>query len=611
MQWTRAITRRWRLWLGAAIVPLMALAVTGGALASASAASAPHSAHAGAVRITGAKAGNPFCKYLGKKYQASAAANMFCYGPKARVTSHSQSPAVREGPGAPANVDAASFAEDVNPAGVQADGQSETSIAASGPYVVESWNDATGFLSACPSSMSKEQLTGFGFSSNGGKTFTDLGGLTNSQCNKDVYEGDPSVAAYTVGGSTYFYFSSLFDSPTGGGPSRVALDACKVIGSGRAATLSCGQPIIVGSSSQCQKFKIGKNRFQVFCSFVDKDFITIDPAHGRLYVTYTDFLIRGNFGTRVELGTCDLGNAAGGTGPAGGSPAAPVCKYGTKLVLSGKNFLTAKPYFAVASPDRRGCENEGAYPAVDTATGAVYVAYEYNLFTDQFAPCNGPATPTAEVMTKTPLSCLPLAAVASCPSPRAKVTEPISSLNGTPVVGYNRFASNDFPRLAVSDPYGTVSMVWNDTRYHPLGDILLESFGLNSLQPVQPVPVVLDRPASGGVHMFPAMNTASSTGLLDVSWYSRASAATADTNVDAAMGVSPLTTTQPSSNIRVTTVASNWLYATSIITPNFGDYIDEAFGATGTPPYVGSTLYVAWSDGRFGVPQPFEAHLPG
>jgi len=32
---------------------------------------------------------------------------------------------------------------------------------------------------------------------------------------------------------------------------------------------------------------------------------------------------------------------------------------------------------------------------------------------------------------------------------------------------------------------------------------------------------------------------------------------------------------------------------------------------TGTPPYVGRTLYVAWSDGRFRVPQPFEAHLPG
>lgn len=612
MNWRAAIPARWKVWFAAAILPLMALATTGGALVSADAASSPHGAHAGTVRTTGAAAHNPFCRYLGKRYQASAGANMFCFGPKkTTVDSHARRAAVSQAPDAPGNVDAASFAEDVSPAGVPADGQSETSIAASGPYVVEDWNDSTGFLAPCPSPMSKEEGTGFGFSTDGGKTFTDLGGLPNSHCQTDLYEGDPSVAAYDVAGSTYFYLSSLFDSPSGAGPSRVAVDACKVVGSGSTATLSCSQPIIVGSSSQCQKFKVSPKRSQLFCSFIDKDYLTVDPAHGRLYVTYTDFLIRGNFPSQVDLGACDLGNAAGGTGPAGGTPAAPVCKYGTKLVRSGKHFLSAKPYFTVASPDRRGCENEGAYPAVDPATGDVFVAYEYNIFTDQFAPCNGSATPTAEIMTKTPLRCLRLAAVARCAGPRAKVVEPITSLSVTPVPGYNRFGSNDFPRLAVSHRYRTVSMVWNDTRYHPLGDILLESFTLGKLTPVQSVPVVLDQPASGGMQMFPAIRTATSNGLLDVAWYSRTSAATVDTNVDAAIGVSPRTTTPPASNIRITTVASNWLDAASVIAPNFGDYIDDALTTTGTPPYVGSTLYVAWSDSRSGVPQPFEAHLPG
>jgi hypothetical protein len=512
---------------------------------------------------------------------------------------------------ASANVDAASFAEDVSPAGVQAGGQSETSIAASGPFVVEAWNDSTGFLSSCGSAMSKEELTGFGFSSDGGKSFTDLGGLPNSQCNKNVYEGDPSVAAYVVGGSTYFYISSLFNSVTGSGPSKVALDACKVIGSGSAATLSCGQPIVVGSSTQCIRFKIGPNRFQTFCSFEDKDFIAVDPAHQRLYATYTDFLINGNFGTRVEMGACDLGSPTGGVGPAGGTPAAPVCKHGTRLVLTGKNFLTAKPYFSVARPNPLGCENEGAYPAVSTATGSVYVGFEFNIFTGMFAPCNTAATPTAEVLTKTPLHCLPLAVVASCPSPRAKETVPIDSLGGVQITGYSRFTTNDFPRLAVSDPFGTVSMVWNDAGIHPLGDILLQSFKQGTLAPVQAKPVVLDQPESGGLHMFPAMNTANSAGLLDVSWYARDGAQTTLTYVDAALGVSPLTTTSPSSNVRITDMASDWLQNSSIINPNFGDYIDEAFSTTGTPPYVGGTLYVAWSDGRFAVSQPFEAHLPG
>ena len=601
---------RQRLWVCAvAALPLIALSMTGGGVAPAGAISSHHHARIGSVRRTGLAAGNPFCKYLGKRYWASAGAHAFCFGPQRQAGPQPSRAGVSEGPGAPRNVNAASFAEDVSPSGVQADGQSEVSIAASGRYVAEEWNDSTGFFSSCPSAMSKEELSGFGFSANGGRSFTDLGGLPNAQCTRDVYQGDPSVAAYQVGGSTYFYFSSLFNSPNGRGLSKIALDACKVVGAGSRATLSCGQPIVAGSSTECRKENAGPHKTTLFCSFTDKDFLTIDPARGRLYVSYTDFLLTG--GTQVEAGVCDLGNASGGRGPAGGTPAAPVCEHGTPPVPVNSHLLKGKPYFTVAKPDPRGCENEGAYPAVDSAAGAMYVAYEYNIFTDMFPPCNTAATPTANVMTATPLSCLPLAAVATCPGPKARISQPIDSTNATPILGYNRFASNDFPRLAVSDRFGTVSMTWNDARYHPLGDILLQSFHLGSLRPVQAVPVVLDRPASGGVHMFPAIRTATRAGLLDVAWYSRASATTAVTNVDAALSVNPRTTTRPRVNVRITSVASNWLNATSVITPNFGDYIDAALSTTGTAPYVASTLYVAWSDGRFSIPQPFEAHLPG
>jgi hypothetical protein len=597
--------RRW-LWTVAAL-PLVALAVTGGSAAPAGAAASQHYGHMGSMRETGLAAGNPFCKYLGKRYGASAGAHAFCFGPQRPAGPQPRRAGVSQSPGVPRNVDAASFAEDVSPAGVQADGQSEVSIAASGPYIAEEWNDSTGFFSSCPSAMSKEELSGFGFSANDGRSFTDLGGLPNAHCTKDVYEGDPSVAAYRVGGGTYFYFSSLFDSPTGLGLSKIALDACKVVGAGSRATLSCSQPIIAGSSTECRKEQVGPNKTGLVCSFTDKDFMAIDPARGRLYVTYTDFLLNG--GTQVEAGVCDLGNASGGPGPAGGTPAAPVCEHGTPPVPVSAHTLKGKPYFTVANPDPQGCENEGAYPAVDPATGAMYVAYEHNWVTDQFPPCNGAATPTTDVMTQTPLNCLPLAAVATCGGPKARISQPIVSTNATPILGYNRFSSNDFPRLAVSDRYGTVSMAWNDARFHPLGDILLESFHVGSLRPIQPVPVVLDQPASGGVHMFPAVRTATKAGLLDVAWYSRASAATALTSVDAALGVNPRARTGPRSNVRITNVPSNWLNATSTITPNFGDYIDAALSTTGAPPYVGSTLYIAWSDGRYSIPQPFEAHL--
>lgn len=596
--------------MGALIsAPLIALG-TAVAVPSAGAAGIAGAPHHSAVR-TGLSAGNPFCKRLAhRRVLASAAAYSFCFGPQIHVHASGGTPAVKTRSGLANNVDAASLSEDVSPAGVRADGQSETSVAASGPYVVEAWNDSTSFLSACPAQMSKEEGTGFAFSSNGGKTFADLGGLPNSNCKNYIYEGDPSVSAYVAGGKTFFYISSLYDSTTGIGRSFIAMDACEVTGAGGSAALSCGQPVMVGASTQCQRFKISKTKFSEFCSFTDKDYMSVDPANGRLYVSYSDFLLRSTNGGDVEvMSVCDLGTRSGGTGPAGGTPAAPVCEHGTKLVLIAKNFLQASPYFTVAAPDPNGCELEGSYPAADIATGNVYVGYEYNWGTNLgFAPCEGSGTPIQDVLAMSPFTCLPLAAVSPCACPAARASVPVVSLDGTFVPGYNRFPTNDFPRLAVSDKFGTVSMVWNDTRFHAFGDILLQSFGLNSLQPVQSKPVLLDRPHNGGLDMFPAVRSANLDGLLDVSWYSRTSVTTADTSVLAAIGINPRSTATPA-NIQVTNVLSNWDNDSSLIVPNFGDYTDNAVSVTGTWPYVGSTLYVAWSDGRLGIPQPFEAHL--
>jgi len=80
--------------------------------------------------------------------------------------------------------------------------------------------------------------------------------------------------------------------------------------------------------------------------------------------------------------------------------------------------------------------------------------------------------------------------------------------------------------------------------------------------------------------------------------------------VKGALGVSPRATRTPGSNVTITTAASNWDDSISNISPNFGDYTDNALDTTSTPPYVSGTLYVAWTDGRTGVPQPFEAHVP-
>ena len=515
---------------------------------------------------------NPLCSRLGKEIQASSGAQMFCYG--SQPTGNG---VVRGTPGASfgPNSNAASPSEDVSPAGVQAYGQSEVSIAATGNYVVEAWNDATGFFSPCPSPLHKEELTGFGFSNDGGSTFVDQGGVPVSDCNSAVAFGDPSVEAYTSGGTSYFYISSLYDSPFFNGPSQLALNACTVVGSGSSATLSCNNAIPAASSSECSPFG--------FCSFLDKEFLAIDATRGLLYMSYTEFGIhRGTAFGVIKLAVCDIGNGA-----MGGTAASPVCTPGS----APTSYLTLSR--------TSQCENEGAYPAVDAATGDVYVAYEHNWATNFFSfKCAHQVT--SNVVNFVDASCLTLP-VASCSGPTAVNRVTVISMDAAFIPGYNRFPASDFPRIAVSDQNGSVSIVWNDARNHPLGDILLESYDLQTLSRVQTNPVQLNAAAtSGGMNFMPALRGANPNGNLDVSWFSRTNANSTLTDVSFAGGVNPRTHHPVTSNSVVTTQSSDWNAVSSDIIPNFGDYTDN---------YVdGFRSYVAWSDGRIGEPQPFDAH---
>ncbi len=554
----------------------------------------PQVAHAAQIK----KSNPPFCDKLGQKQpggiQASQGAQMFCFGPQSSSPSSSSRTSATSSSSNPSfgsNVDAATLQEDVTPSGVQIHGQSEVSVASAGPYVLEAWNDGTGFFAPCPSPQNKEELTGFGFSTDGGKTFTDLGGLPNADCANSIIAGDPSVEAYTVGGSTYFYISSIF-IPFNVPENAMSVTACKVVGSGATATLACGQPIVAAISSQCGTF----DGF-TFCSFLDKEFLSIDPVRGRLYMSYTEFFfsfVTFTETTTVELAACDLS-----------TPASPTCHNGGDGSITPPG-APATPYLVVAPPDVNGCENEGAYPAVDPATGDVYVAYEHNWFTNLFGCFNGTTVvslPTQNVMNSVPFSCLTLTPTSSCAGPAATQAVTITSLDAAFIPGYNRFPASDFPRLAVSDPAGTVSMVWNDTRQHGTGDIFLQSFNLGSLTPVQSVPVRINsRTDTGGWTFLPAVRNADGQGNLDVSFYSRSSANTALTNVKASLKVNPRTTITPTrSDTTITTGPSDWNAVSSIIIPNFGDYTDNYF--------VGTTLFVAWSDGRLGFPNPFEDHI--
>ena len=152
-------------------------------------------------------------------------------------------------------------------------------------------------------------------------------------------------------------------------------------------------------------------------------------------------------------------------------------------------------------------------------------------------------------------------------------------------------------------------MVWNDAGTNPLGNILLQSYALVSLAAVTPAPVKINNDSVvGTLHFLPAMRNVDSNGLLSISWFDRRlNPNTALTDVFAAVEISPLITSTPKFNQRVTDASSNWLAASSDIIPNFGDYTDNyVFVAPASA--TGATLFVAWSDGRLNDPQPFESH---
>jgi hypothetical protein len=563
-------------------------------------------------RAAGSTNQNPFCSRVGSQIGASSGALMYCLGPQPSGTSSQARAAtsVATSPTFGSNADAADPAEDVTPAGVQAYGQSETSIAAVGPYVVEGWNDATGFFTNCPAPMHKEELTGIGFSGDGGTSFADEGGLPNNNCSADRYFGDPSVEGWRSHGTAYFYISSLFDSPDFTGLSYIALAACKATGSGGTAQIACGQPVIAAESSECSHVKRA-----LFCSFLDKEYLSIDAKRGRLYVTYTDFGLTPAspiFNGNIDLAVCDIGTPSGSAGPSGGTAASPVCLPGFTPLGSGAHASApSHPYFVVA-PSPPYCENEGAYPAVDAATGDVYVAYEFNWASNIFGPSPCFSTPTKEVLTRVAVSCLTLTPVSPCAGPTQTTSVNIVSLDAAFIPGYNRNPAGpapaaDFPRIAVADAKGTVSIVWNDAVQHPTGDIFLRSYALGTLATVQPAAVRLNTLA-GVWNFLPGLRNSTDDGLLNVGWFGRSSAQTAVTDYRAALDVDPRISVTPSANTTVSNTSSDWNNDSSDIIPNFGDYTDTYVISSTTAPYTGDKVYFAWSDGRLGLPQPFEAN---
>src|SRR5215472_3313868 len=97
--------RKW--WFTTVMAVLVATLALAGVMPQARAASSARARHVSAAHVspatrvsrltTGSHAHNPFCARLGKQYEASSAAQAFCFGPQLHKGTHVP-PAITEGP---------------------------------------------------------------------------------------------------------------------------------------------------------------------------------------------------------------------------------------------------------------------------------------------------------------------------------------------------------------------------------------------------------------------------------------------------------------------------------------------------------------------------------
>lgn len=207
---------------------------------------------------------------------------------------------------APTNVRANNPATDV----AAGSGQSENFLASWGSYVLAAWNDGEGF-SVGPDTQ------GYGYSLDGGATFTD-GGMVPKSTASGTWTSDPVVMVNEKTGE--FWYCGLYDS-------SASLSGVAVV----KATLSPGG------------ITWGKVRIVDMLNntsfFIDKQWMAVDSLTGNLYVTYTKFTA---FDDTIMFVRSTDGGSTWSKPMAVSNPATAGYQQGSRVVVgpSGEVYLT-------------------------------------------------------------------------------------------------------------------------------------------------------------------------------------------------------------------------------------------------------------------------------
>lgn len=486
-------------------------------------------------------------------------------------------------------------------------GRSETAIMVDeddgpvGENIVVGWNDADGFIAP----FLLGGVSGWGFSSNSGTSFTDGGGMPSgtiptSPPTTIVVAGDPwlELLRDDLGDGTFLY-ANLAVRLTGPGTGHSVEGITVHPGKVQSGVLTWGTPSLIPSPSPVVGPPFGVN------FGLDKEAITVDRRSGSraVYVSATNF-------------------------------APPVNAFGqTSNIVLFRSFDGGGTFSGPTQVQGPGVDGvQGSMPAVGI-NGDVYVVWERGRFNH---PLVTPANPFARIQ-------FARSTDGGATFGSAIDVDTILAAARKPPAGYNRSRHNDFPRIAVAYNgfhQGRIYVVYHDAGTNPdlPGTVTLTGAGNPALPGVADSDVLLKFSDDGGqtwsaptvvngtkgdgkAQFWPCVSFGVS-GLVDVVYYQdvetnvtpslvdietnrgldgvggRTRRSTRSSLVDVFIATSTNGGVSFGTPVKISDVTSNWSRTVSNIIPNMGDYITSV----GREINVNTTrVYATWADSRVSI----------